>query len=52
MNVASVLMQGGVIRQRLITQGYGETRPIASNTSDDGRARNRRVEVYISAFTG
>jgi outer membrane protein OmpA-like peptidoglycan-associated protein len=52
MNVASVLMQGGVIRQRLITQGYGESRPIASNTTDDGRARNRRVEVYISAFTG
>jgi len=52
MNVASVLMSGGVIRQRVITQGYGESRPIASNATDDGRARNRRVEVYISAFTG
>jgi len=52
MNVASILISGGVIRQRLITQGYGESRPIASNATDDGRARNRRVEVYISAFTG
>ncbi|MGE0595979.1 MAG: OmpA family protein [Hyphomonadaceae bacterium] len=52
MNVASVLMQGGVIRQRVITTGFGESRPIADNTSDTGRARNRRVEVYISAFTG
>jgi outer membrane protein OmpA-like peptidoglycan-associated protein len=52
MNVASVLISGGVIRQRVITQGYGESRPIASNSTDDGRARNRRVEVYISAFTG
>jgi outer membrane protein OmpA-like peptidoglycan-associated protein len=52
MNVASVLMQGGVIRQRLIAQGYGETRPIADNGTDSGRARNRRVEVYISAFQG
>jgi outer membrane protein OmpA-like peptidoglycan-associated protein len=52
MNVASVLMQGGVIRQRLITEGFGEARPVASNESDSGRARNRRVEVYISAFTG
>jgi len=52
MNVASVLMQGGVIRQRLVAEGFGETRPIASNASDDGRARNRRVEVYISAFQG
>ncbi len=52
MNVGSVLVSGGVIRQRLIAQGFGESRPIASNASDDGRARNRRVEVYISAFTG
>lgn len=52
MNVASVLMQGGVIRQRIIAQGYGETRPIADNSTDSGRARNRRVEVYISAFQG
>jgi outer membrane protein OmpA-like peptidoglycan-associated protein len=52
MNVGSVLISGGVIRQRLIAQGYGESRPVASNASDDGRARNRRVEVYISAFTG
>ena len=52
MNVASVLMQGGVIRQRVVAQGFGESRPIASNSTDDGRARNRRVEVYISAFQG
>lgn len=52
MNVASVLMQGGVIRQRVVAQGFGESRPIASNATDDGRARNRRVEVYISAFQG
>ena len=52
MNVASVLMQGGVIRQRIIAEGYGESRPVASNSTDDGRERNRRVEVYISAFQG
>lgn len=52
MNVASVLAQGGVIRQRILVRGYGETRPIASNATDSGRARNRRVEVYISAFRG
>ena len=52
MNVASVLAQSGVIRQRLVVTGYGESRPIASNETDGGRAQNRRVEVYISAFTG
>ncbi len=50
MAVSSVLVNNGVIRQRLIAQGAGETRPIADNATPDGRARNRRVEVYISAF--
>jgi chemotaxis protein MotB len=45
MNVGSVLISGGVIRQRLVAEGFGEARPVASNASDDGRARNRRVEV-------
>jgi len=52
MNVSSVLMSGGVIRQRIAATGFGESRPIASNNTDEGRARNRRVEVYISAFQG
>ena len=52
MNVSSILMQGGVIRERMVAQGFGETRPIADNGTDGGRARNRRVEVYISAFQG
>lgn len=52
MNVASVLGQGGVMRERIAVRGFGESQPIASNATDDGRARNRRVEVYISAFQG
>jgi len=52
MNVGSVLAQSGVIRQRLVVTGFGESRPVADNATDYGRARNRRVEVYISAFTG
>jgi outer membrane protein OmpA-like peptidoglycan-associated protein len=52
MNVSSVLIQNGVIRQRVIATGFGESRPVADNSSDSGRARNRRVEVMISAFQG
>lgn len=52
LNVSSVLIQSGVIRERVIATGFGETRPIADNSSDSGRARNRRVEVMISAFQG
>jgi outer membrane protein OmpA-like peptidoglycan-associated protein len=52
LNVSSVLLQSGVVRERLVTRGLGEAQPIDSNTTDTGRARNRRVEVMISAFQG
>lgn len=52
MNVSSVLIQNGVIRERVIATGFGERQPIADNSTDSGRARNRRVEVMISAFQG
>lgn len=51
-NVASVMINGGVFRQRIIITGFGESRPVASNATDDGRAANRRVEIMISAFQG
>lgn len=31
----------------IVTQGFGESRPIASNASPEGRSANRRVEVYL-----
>lgn len=33
---------------RLIATGYGETRPVSSNETEAGRARNRRIDVVIS----
>lgn len=51
-NVASILQSGGVSSARLLADGRGERDPIASNETDSGRAQNRRVEVYISAFQG
>lgn len=39
----------GVPASRLQTQGRGETEPIASNDTEDGRQRNRRVEIAIYA---
>ena len=32
---------------RLIATGYGETRPISSNETESGRARNRRIDIVI-----
>ncbi len=52
LNISSVLIQSGVIRERVIATGFGERQPVADNSTDSGRARNRRVEVMISAFQG
>jgi len=37
----------GIDPQRLIARGYGETKPVAPNTTKEGRAKNRRVEFVI-----
>jgi len=42
--VAAVVAQG-IDTKRLSTLGHGEDKPIASNDSEDGRAKNRRVEL-------
>ena len=50
-SVAGYLASHGVVNQRLITVGAGETHPIASNDSESGRAQNRRVEMTIVPVT-
>ena len=47
--VASYLRGGGITSSRITTKGYGETAPVASNETDDGRAQNRRVTFLITA---
>jgi outer membrane protein OmpA-like peptidoglycan-associated protein len=43
--VKSFLQLFGIQGERLQAKGYGETEPVASNDNDEGRARNRRVEL-------
>jgi outer membrane protein OmpA-like peptidoglycan-associated protein len=50
-SVASYLGSHGVASKRLITVGAGETRPVASNDTEEGRAANRRVELTIVPVT-
>lgn len=45
--VGSYLMSRGLVRDRFITVGAGESRPVASNDTDSGRAQNRRVEITL-----
>lgn len=46
-SVANFLSNSGVQRARLATQGFGESQPVATNSTEEGRAANRRVEIKI-----
>ena len=46
-SVVSYLMTQGIDATRLTSKGYGETKPIAGNDSDAGKAKNRRTEFKI-----
>lgn len=46
------LSMRGVSPNRIMIDGRGEREPIASNDSDAGRARNRRVEIYVAERQG
>lgn len=47
--VKSYAIAQGISGSRLNTQGRGETEPIEDNTTEDGRSKNRRVEIVIVA---
>ncbi|MBE0599050.1 MAG: DUF4398 and OmpA-like domain-containing protein [Desulfuromonadales bacterium] len=47
-SVADALVLRGIEQQRIITRGYGEQYPVASNENPTGRQLNRRVEIIVS----
>ncbi|MDD3080298.1 MAG: DUF5723 family protein [Paludibacter sp.] len=47
-SVRDYLISKGIAEKRITAKGYGDTKPIASNKTWQGRAKNRRVEFMIS----
>ncbi len=45
--VRDYLVKRGLPADRIKTEGFGESKPVASNDTDDGRAQNRRVELRV-----
>jgi outer membrane protein OmpA-like peptidoglycan-associated protein len=46
-SVYSYLLENGISKERLTAKGYGDTKPIADNATEKGRAENRRSEFMI-----
>jgi outer membrane protein OmpA-like peptidoglycan-associated protein len=46
-SVRDYLVAGGIAANRITVEGHGESKPVASNQTADGRAQNRRVELRI-----
>ena len=45
--VKQYLVEHGVAANRITTEGLGESKPVASNATAEGRAQNRRVELHL-----
>ena len=48
LSIKTWLEQHGVAAEKLVAVGFGQTKPVASNDKDEGRAKNRRTEFKIS----
>ena len=47
--VADLLLANGISADRIVYEGHSYNEPIADNATEEGRAANRRVEIFVSA---
>ncbi|MCS3836667.1 outer membrane protein OmpA-like peptidoglycan-associated protein [Pseudomonas sp. JAI111] len=47
-SVAAYLLSQGIAPSKLTSEGKGKSQPVADNDTDEGRAKNRRVELHIN----
>jgi outer membrane protein OmpA-like peptidoglycan-associated protein len=46
-SIRKYLIGKGIAASRIMAKGYGENKPIADNQTEEGRAKNRRIEVHV-----
>jgi outer membrane protein OmpA-like peptidoglycan-associated protein len=49
-SVATYMISKGIEADRITSKGYGPDKPIADNSTDEGRAKNRRTEIIITKY--
>ncbi len=47
-SVKRYLVQSGIVETRIATEGFGDAKPIGDNTTQEGMAKNRRIEVFVT----
>ena len=52
LTVKNAAIAKGVKKERLLAVGFGQNKPIGDNTTEDGRAKNRRTEFRIAELGG
>jgi len=45
--VTTFLIARGIVATRLVAKGWGDTKPVADNSTPEGRAKNRRTELTV-----
>lgn len=52
LTIKTWLVEHGIAKERLLAVGFGDAKPIANNSTEDGRAQNRRTEFHIAMLSG
>jgi OmpA-OmpF porin, OOP family len=50
--IKAALVAKGIAKERLLAVGFGQTKPVADNTTEDGKAKNRRTEFHVAELGG
>jgi outer membrane protein OmpA-like peptidoglycan-associated protein len=46
---SKILQEKSILADRMTVRGYNMTQPIATNTTEEGRQQNRRMEIEVTA---